>query len=528
MRRFRSLGSGIAPWLPVASLLVALLLGGPGDAAAAEPAPFTGARSEWHDGFTRYDYLLDEETLQIGPFERPEKEGFGIQDPPAGKRRCLVVAPKKPADGNPWSWQGCYWDHQPQAEVELLRRGYHIAYVSANAALKPDKTWEAWYAFLTEKHGLSPRPAFVGMSRGGEYAYTWATRHPDKVSCLYGDNPAIHPEALGRLGELARAEVPLLHVCGSIDPLLDRCSNTIETIYRQLGGKISVVIKEGVGHHPHSLRDPKLIADFITASFPAPERTVPDVIAAGGAGRVTRSAFYGAPATYEEVPQEGTFLTRRGPLFSPFYDRYAFGLDGVEGTVQVILPRKAAAGDPWVFRADIPTAASTVDLALLAEGVAIVVGPVPYNGDGPRAQDWNKVYAHLTKHGFSNRPVLAGSGGAAGEAYAWAIANPEKVACLYGENPMLRCTMTKAQPMDGLETLAKAHVPIVHSCGTRDPLLDRESRVAEAKYRALGGTFALLAIEGTGPLPTPPRKVALIVKLLLGHIAGPSAESPTR
>lgn len=520
MDRIRRVGFRIT-W---AFLSAVLFLRAPHASVAAEPAPFTGARSEWHDGFSRFDYLLDEETLAIEPYQRPENERYGIQDPPAGKRRCVVVAPLKPAEGNPWSWQGCYWDHQPQAEVELLRRGFHIAYVSANAALKPDKTWEAWYAFLTEKHGLSPRPAFVGMSRGGEYAYTWSTRHPDKVSCIYGDNPAIHPEALGRLGELARADVPLLHVCGSIDPLLDRCSNTIETIYRQLGGRISVVIKEGVGHHPHSLRDPKLIADFITASVQAPAKAEPEF----AGQRLTHASFYGAPATYEEVPPEGTFLTRRGAFFGPTYDRYAFGLEGVEGTVQVILPRKGAAGTPWVLRADIPTAASNVDLALLAEGVAIVVGPVPYNGDGPRGEDWNKVYAHFTKHGFSKRPVLAGSGGAAGEAYAWAIANPDKVACLYGENPMLRCTMSKAQPLEGLETLAKAHVPIVHSCGTRDPLLDRETRVAERKYRELGGEFALLAIEGSGPLPTAPRKVQLIVKLLLGHIAGQPAESPAR
>jgi len=55
--------------------------------------------------------------------------------------------------------------------------------------LKPGKEWAAWYAFLTEKHGLSKRPAFIGMSRGGEYAYTWATTYPDKVSCIYADNP---------------------------------------------------------------------------------------------------------------------------------------------------------------------------------------------------------------------------------------------------------------------------------------------------------------------------------------------------
>jgi hypothetical protein len=60
----------------------------------------------------------------------------------------------------PWSWQGCYWDHEPQAEVELLRRGFHIAFITPD----PGKPWDAWYAWLTEKHGLSKKPAFVGMS----------------------------------------------------------------------------------------------------------------------------------------------------------------------------------------------------------------------------------------------------------------------------------------------------------------------------------------------------------------------------
>src|SRR5207237_4878653 len=140
-------------------------------------------------------------SLAIEPFNRDGDEKFGIKDPPKGKRRCVVVVPKRRALGNPWSWQGCYWDHQPQAEVELLRRGFHIAYISANATLKPGKTWDAWYQFLTDKHGLSKRPAFIGMSRGGEYAYTWATNHPDHVTCIYADNPAGHAEVLAKLGD---------------------------------------------------------------------------------------------------------------------------------------------------------------------------------------------------------------------------------------------------------------------------------------------------------------------------------------
>jgi len=128
---------------------------------------FNGEKSSWHDGFDRYDFIMDDSTLQITPFKAPAGEGFGIKDPPPGKHRCIVVAPKQAAAGNPWSWQGCYWDHQPQTEVELLRRGFYIAYVSASATLRPGKEWDAWYKFLTTQ-GLSPKPAFIGMSRGGE------------------------------------------------------------------------------------------------------------------------------------------------------------------------------------------------------------------------------------------------------------------------------------------------------------------------------------------------------------------------
>ncbi len=261
--------------LAVASSAVALH---PAHGAVDDPyQSFEGKKTSWHDGFDRFDYLIDEETLKIEPFERAQDERFGIKEPAKGKRRCVVITPRNRAAGNPWSWRGCYWDHQPQTEVELLKRGFHVAYISATGTLKPGKSWEAWYAYLTEKHGLSKKPAFVGMSRGGEYAYVWATSNPTKVSCIYADNPGVNPDVLRKLAELAAADVPILHVCGSIDPLLARSSGAIETIYQQFGGRISVMIKEGAGHHPHSLRDAGPIADFISSrrSSPAAAKTPP-------------------------------------------------------------------------------------------------------------------------------------------------------------------------------------------------------------------------------------------------------------
>jgi hypothetical protein len=217
--------------------------------ARAATESWDGGKSSWHEGFDRYDYILDAETLAISPFTAPDGEKFGVRDPAPGKRRCVVVVPKTAAPGNPWSWRGCYWDHEPQTEVELLRRGFHVAYISANATLKPGKEWEAWYEFLTKKQ-LSKTPSFIGMSRGGEYAYTWATTHPDKVACIYADNPGGNREVLMKLGELASRDIPLLHVCGSVDPLLGRFAQVIEGIYMEWGGRHNDDDQRGKGSSP--------------------------------------------------------------------------------------------------------------------------------------------------------------------------------------------------------------------------------------------------------------------------------------
>jgi hypothetical protein len=464
---------------------------------AADYVPFDGNRSEWREGFERYDYEMEEKTLTIKPFKSPEGENFGVREPAQGTRRCIVVTPKQPAPGNPWSWRGCYWDHQPQTEVELLRRGFHIAYISANATLKPGKEWDAWYAFLVEKHGLSRKPAFIGMSRGGTYAYTWATVNPEKVSCIYADNPGATSESMAGLGGLASNDVPLLHVCGSIDPLLGKFSTAIENIYQQYGGRISVMIKDGAGHHPHSLRDPTPIANFIEESSRPTLKPAPDYLA----GRTARNTFYSTQNSYREFQQEKTFITCRGPLFVERYDRFTFELNGVEGMVTVIAPEKIAAGKPWVFRSAFVARDASVDLALLSKGFHIVTGPVPYNADGPSLAHWNKVYQHLVEHGFSKKPVLEGAGRSAGDAYAWAVENADKVSCIYGENPVLQSFMATNSLLDNLAPLAKAGVPLLHACDKNDPWFSGQTKVVEQRYKQLGGEMLIIARESDNHSP---------------------------
>jgi pimeloyl-ACP methyl ester carboxylesterase len=477
----------------------------PREKVAEPPTTFTGEKTTWH-GFDRYDFLMDQESFTIKPIKATADEGSGIRTQVKGQLRCIVVVPKKAAAGKPWSWRGYYFDHEPQAEVELLKRGFHIGYIQSDAG----KQWEAWYTFLTEKHGLSSKPAFVGMSRGGRNAFTWATTHPDKVSCIYADNPAVSADSISKLGVLAQHDVPLLHVCGSLDPILGKHTLVVEKIYQQLGGRVSVMIKEGAAHHPHSLRDPTPIADFIVRSL-QPAGGAPPAFAGK---RFTKSAYYGVENSYRDFPKEGTYITCRGPWFTGSYDRYEFRLDGIRGAVTVIAPRTAAPGKPWVFRADFVGRDAVVDLALLAKGFHVVTGPVPTDTNGPVLSQWNAVYKYLIDHGFSKKPVLEGAGGAAGEAYAWAVANPDKVSCIYGENPVLRSHMSKKQPIDNLAVLAKAGVPLLHVCGSLDPWLAGQTRVVEKRYRELGGKITVILQEGEGHYPLASKNRQPIVEFI--------------
>ena len=272
------------------------------------------------------------------------REGFGVKAAEKGRRRCIVVVPKQPAAGNPWSWRGCYWDHEPQTEVELLRRGFHVAFITPD----PGKEWDAWYAFLTEKHGLSRKAVFVGMSKGGVNDYEWTAAHPDRVAGIYADNPAIRPGDFAKLGEFARNDVALLNVCGSQDFLLERHTLAIESRYHQLGGRITVMIKDGAAHHPHSLRDPQPIADWIVKQ--ALSRG--DRPAFADASFI-KSSYYGIEHSYRYLKEEKTYADCRGPAFTRLLrslrlqDHSQWGLSGMA----VIVPKNAAPGKPWVFRA---------------------------------------------------------------------------------------------------------------------------------------------------------------------------------
>ena len=156
----------------------------------------------------------------------------------------------------------------------------------------------------------------------------------------------------------------------------------------------------------------------------------------------------------------------------------------------------------------------------IQNGFHIVTAPRPRDPNVTVLQEWTALYEYLVDQEFSTKPVMEGASAAAGEAYDWAIANPDKVSCIYGENPVLRNYTSQTQLLDNLAPLAKADVPLLHVCGSLDPWLETQTRVAQKRYQELGGRITVMLQEGEGHYPLAPKNPQPVVDFIVKSVAG--------
>lgn len=233
--------------------------------------------------------------------------GFEKLDFDVAGHASLLVKPKAPAAGNLWIWRTEFFGHEPQADLALLAAGWHVAYFKVSdmyGAPASIDLMAQFHAHVTKEFALAKRVVLEGFSRGGLYAVNFAAAHPDKTAALYLDAPvldirswpggkgtgkgdarcwaqalkiyglteetvaAFKGNPLDQLVPLVKARIPILSVAGDADKVVPYAENTaiLKQRYEALGGKIEVIVKPGVDHHPHSLKDPKPIVDFILAN----------------------------------------------------------------------------------------------------------------------------------------------------------------------------------------------------------------------------------------------------------------------
>lgn len=219
-----------------------------------------------------------------------------------------IVFPNKKSENNYWIWRARFWGQEPQVDKALLEKGFHVVYVDVSNMFGNDKAielWDQFYNFCVSEYNLNSRVVLEGMSRGGLIVYNWGSRNTDKVFCIYADAPVCDikswpggmyngkgsPEQwksclkaygldsisviefkdipINNCVKIAKAGIPVIHVYGAVDDVVPYSENTaiVADQFQRVGGTIELIRKEGVGHHPHSLKDPKPIVDFILKSI---------------------------------------------------------------------------------------------------------------------------------------------------------------------------------------------------------------------------------------------------------------------
>jgi pimeloyl-ACP methyl ester carboxylesterase len=244
-------------------------------------------------------------TCVSGPAQTAVWNGYEQDEFIVADHKCRLVKPKSYASGRPWIWRPEFFGAFDQADRALLEKGYPVAYMDMQNIFGSPVALELmdkFYDHLIRTYSLSRKTTLFGFSRGGLYSLNWAARHPERVACIYLDAPVCDfkswPAGRGKgipspsdwerlkqtygfktdqeaidyrlnpidnLKPLAGAKIPILSVCGDADKTVPYLENTaiLKERYLALGGKIEVILKPGVDHHPHSLTNPQPITDFV-------------------------------------------------------------------------------------------------------------------------------------------------------------------------------------------------------------------------------------------------------------------------
>lgn len=216
-----------------------------------------------------------------------------------------VVKPSVAARGKPWVWRTEFLGAFPSADLEMLARGWHLVYINLSDRFGAPEAVELMGAFgdwVRVRYGLCEKSVLFGFSRGGLYALHYAGKYPSRVGAMYLDAPVIdlcswpggkgsgvgsewdwerclevygfeEPEAKNSYEKILKAsiegvldgQIPLVMVAGDSDEVVPYEENgrILEEAYKDSGLPFLLILKPGIGHHPHSLEDPTPIVDFL-------------------------------------------------------------------------------------------------------------------------------------------------------------------------------------------------------------------------------------------------------------------------
>ena len=221
-------------------------------------------------------------------------------------RRAVLICPKVPREDKKWLFKTEYLEAFPGFDIEMLERGYYVAYIKNSTRwCKPEDTdAKARLAdFLIKEFGLYEKCLPVGLSCGGMQAVYFAAKYPQYVSVMYIDAPVLNllscPCALGMatcnmyeeyfndtgitISELLNfrehpidmvdgmieSGIAVALVCGDRDVVVPYEENgkILAEKYRKSGLPFFEVVKEDCNHHPHGLKDNSDLISFVEKHY---------------------------------------------------------------------------------------------------------------------------------------------------------------------------------------------------------------------------------------------------------------------
>jgi len=246
-----------------------------------------------------------------------------------------------------------------------------------------------------------------------------------------------------------------------------------------------------------------------------PDQIHPDADGAGVMAKAIFKVLTGKESDLIQAQYPGKQSTWHG------FTRYDFQID--RRNAHIIVPSKAAPGKPWIWRARFPEWHYQMDSILIRKGFHVVY----VNTDGmfgsPKAMEvWNNFYNYLTsQYGFNKKVALEGVSRGGLFVFNFAKRWPERVSSIYAEAPVCDfkswpggkgsgdgdpaswkqlmevygfATEKEAldyadNPIDNLEKLAAAKVPLFFSIGLHDSIVppDENTYILANKYIRLGG-----------------------------------------
>lgn len=222
------------------------------------------------------------------------------------QRKAKLVCPKVACEGNKWLFKTEYFGAFSTFELEMLEKGFYVAYVQNKTRWhheSDDEMKADFYNFLVNEFGLNKKCLPVGMSCGGMHAVYFAAKYPECVAGLYLDAPVLNllscPAGVGIGGDdlyeefvrhtgmtksdlinyrnhpidyvdvLVKNQLPIFLVVGDSDDVVPYVENgkVLYDYYKQQGEDITLIMKKGAGHHPHGLEDNEPLMQFVSRVY---------------------------------------------------------------------------------------------------------------------------------------------------------------------------------------------------------------------------------------------------------------------